>query len=96
VFEKIASAFELDTHHRLLLVLMCEALDRGERARKVLEAQGLTYDRRGSPQPRPEIAICRDSAVIVARLLRELRLDAGVLDEHERPPRLPERQNGGA
>src|SRR5881296_1034018 len=90
-FEEIAGAFELEAHHRRLLVLAAEAWDRGERARKVLEADGLTFsDKRGNPRPRPENAIARDCAVAFSRLVRELRLDgAGLPDDAGRPPRLP-------
>jgi len=99
-FEEISRAFALEAHHRRLLVLAAESWDRGEAARKVLTTEGLTYkDKRGNPRARPENAIARDAATVFARLVRELRLDAGPPDDVERPPRIVEngyRKNGGA
>lgn len=90
-FQSIAEDYALEPHHTRLLVLAGEAWDRGQSAREVLTKRGLTYrDSRGNPRPRPENAIARDCAVVFARLIRELRLDVGAPDEHERPPRLPE------
>jgi len=89
-FAEIAAAFALEAHHRRLLVLAAECWDRGEHARKVLATSGLVYvDKRGTPRPRPENAIVRDSAIVFSRLLRELRLDEGPPDDAGRPPRLP-------
>ncbi len=101
-FAEISDAFALEAHHRRLLVLAAECWDRGERARKVLAAEGLTYtDRRGNPRARPENTIARDAATVFSRLVRELRLDVGLPDHAGRPPRLLEpgqhrRRNGVA
>jgi len=55
----------------------CEAADRGTLAREALAEHGLTYlDRFGAPHARPEVAIARDATIAVARLCRELDLDA--------------------
>ena len=78
-----------------LLTLAAEMWDRGELARETLGRKGLTYvDRRGNPRPRPENAIARDSAIVFARLIRELRLDVGQPAEDERPPRINQNGNG--
>jgi phage terminase small subunit len=69
-------SFEFEEHHVRLLTLACEALDRGNLAREALERHGQTFvDRFGQPRGRPELAIVRDSAIVYARLVRELRLD---------------------
>jgi hypothetical protein len=87
--------FALEAHHIRLLTLAGETWDRGERAREVLARKGLTYvDRRGNPRPRPENAIARDSAIVFARLIRELRLDVSGPDEDERPPQIPQNGSG--
>jgi phage terminase small subunit len=92
-FVEIAEAFELEAHHRRLLALAASAWDRGERARKVLASEGLTFtDKKGAPRARPENTIVRDAATVFARLVRELRLDVGPPDDAGRKPRLP----GGA
>src|SRR5262245_54185332 len=88
-FAEIAARYDLLPHHIHLLTLAGEARDRGEAAREVLARHGLTYiDKRGVPKARPEAAIVKDSAIVYARMIRELRLDDGTLDERERPPRL--------
>ena len=69
--------YALDGHHRTLLLLACEALDRCVAAREALDEHGTTFiDRYDQPRARPEIAIERDSRLAFARLLRELDLDA--------------------
>ena len=78
--------YEIEDHHRRLLTLACEALDRCEEARVALAEHGTTYvDRFGCPKPRPKVAIERDSRVAAARLFRELALDD--TPEDPRPPR---------
>jgi len=86
-WRSVQSDFALEPHHIRLLTLACEAWDRGQQARAILDAEGLTYDDRfGAPRARPEAAIERDSRTAFARLLRELDLD---LDGPTEPPRAP-------
>ena len=86
-FEQVMQDFVLEPHHVRLLTLACEAWDRCQQAREALHRHGLTFvDFHGSPKPRPEVAIERDSRLAYARLLRELQLDIAAPDE---PPRAP-------
>ena len=86
-FETVAADFMLEAHHLRLLRLACEAWDRCQGARKVLDQDGLTYtDRFGAPRARPEVSIERDARLAFARLLRELSLDVAAPDE-ARPTR---------
>ena len=72
----VVTDYELQPHHLRLLQAACEAWDRLQHARAVLDAQGVSYtDRFGAPRARPEVAIERDSRVAFARLIRELDLD---------------------
>jgi phage terminase small subunit len=84
--EGILEAYVLESHHLRLLVLACEAWDRGQAARAALAEHGTVFvDRFGSPRTRPEVNIERDSRIGFSRLLRELALD--VSEPHEvRPP----------
>ncbi|MEH2590286.1 P27 family phage terminase small subunit [Bradyrhizobium sp. AZCC 1721] len=88
-YKSIISDYDLDEHHRVLLVKACESLDRVEEARALVAKDGLTYrDRFGGLKPNPACAIERDNKIIVARLFRELGLDlAG--DGKTAPPSLP-------
>ncbi|WP_394891108.1 hypothetical protein ACG873_07235 [Mesorhizobium sp. AaZ16] len=95
-FRGVVEDYCLDEHHIKLLVLACEALDRGEQARKTLADSGVTFiDRFGCPRAHPCVAIERDSRLAYARLLRELCLDDddGSPQETARPPAL--RDNRG-
>ena len=85
-WREVIATFELEEHHRRILLLACESWDRGEAAREALAEHGMVYlDRFASPKARPEVAIERDSRIAFARLLRELGLD---IDEpaESRPP----------
>jgi phage terminase small subunit len=88
-FAQIISDYELESQHVRLLTLCCEAADRGTLAREALAVHGLTYlDRFGAPHARPEVAIARDATIAVARLCRELDLDADAIAMPTRPPAL--------
>ena len=88
-FEEVATSFELEPHHHRLLQVACEAWDRCQEARSILDREGLTYeDRFGAPRARPEIAVERDSRLAFARMLRELALDIEPPSEAPRPPRI--------
>jgi P27 family predicted phage terminase small subunit len=64
-------------HHLRLLQLVCEAWDRAQAARERIDREGLTVPgREGGLRPHPCIAIERDARLAVARLVRELDLDA--------------------
>jgi phage terminase small subunit len=56
--------------------LALEAWDRAQGAREQLEREGLTVPTGGGIRPHPCIAIERDARLAVARLVRELDLDA--------------------
>ena len=89
-FAHVVTDFELEPHHVHLLKLACESYDRAEQARLAVAVHGITYlDRFGSPKPRPEVAIERDSRIGFARLLRELDLDRDGGPEAPRAPAIP-------
>jgi len=83
----VVEEYELEDHHVKLLSLAAEAWDRGQQARAILDAEGISYvDRFGAPRARPEVAVERDSRIAFARLLRELDLDVETRPD-PRPPR---------
>jgi phage terminase small subunit len=85
----ILAEYELESHHLRLLQLACEAWDRSQAAREILDRDGISYtDRFGAPRARPEIAAERDCRIGFARLVRELMLDGAPLPEAARPPAL--------
>jgi hypothetical protein len=77
IFRQIIADYDLSSEPHALEILGL-----------ALEAHGMTYvDRFGAPRQRPEIAIERDSRLAVARLFRELSLDAADYTD-PRPPRI--------
>jgi hypothetical protein len=98
LYRRLVADFALDRepHAVRVLVLALEASDRAEEARAQLAEHGAVYeDRFGQPRPSPWVAIERDSRLAVARLFRELSLDAG---EYASTPdaRLPRVGSGAA
>jgi hypothetical protein len=83
------SEFELESSHLKLLEIAARAWDRVLEARESLAKNGVTFsDRHGVLRPRPEIVIERNSSILFARMLRELRLgDFPEADERDRVPR---------
>ena len=85
-FSAVLEEWELQEHHRRLLLLAAEAWDRGQQAREAIDELGMVYtDRFDQPAARPEVAIERDCRIAFARLLRELALDVES-PEDARPP----------
>lgn len=86
-YRSIVDEYELGPQHFRVLRLAGEAFDRGQQAREIVDAEGITIrDRFGVARPHPAVAIERDCRLAVARLIRELALDDGP-DPDVRPPR---------
>jgi phage terminase small subunit len=87
--ESVLERWVLEEHHRTLLIMAAESLDRSNAARAIIDQKGPTYlDRFGQPKPRPEVTIERDAKATFARLLRELDLDLETPASSARPPAL--------
>ncbi|TMB95017.1 MAG: hypothetical protein E6J42_11015 [Chloroflexi bacterium] len=84
-WRQVVAEYDLEPHHLRLLTLAAEVWDRYQAARATLDELGLTYEYKGRPHARPEVAIERDSRLAFARLLRELALDVEAPAE-SRPP----------
>ncbi len=85
------AAFRLEPRELELLRLLCEALDRGEEARRVLADEGAYVDDRyGSRRTHPAVAVERDSRLAAVRLVAALDFDkpATPADRHRAPDRL--------
>jgi phage terminase small subunit len=71
----VTANFDVEPPDVLILTQACELWDTKERARKVLETEGLTYvDRFGAPRPRPEHKIAHDSKLAFLKCLSALGL----------------------
>ena len=81
--------WDLEEHHIRLLTLACEAWDRCEQARQVIDEKGLTTaTREGGEKLHPAVRVESDSRLAFARLVRELDLDLDQAAESKRPPML--------
>lgn len=84
-WKQVDKAAHLEPHDWHLLQLACEAFDRAQGARKVLDKMGATYlDRFDQPKARTEIGIERDARRDFASLVRQLQIPEGV--SHASPP----------
>jgi hypothetical protein len=84
----VVESYELQPHHLHLLTLAARALDRIATAREALRKNGLIYrDGHGVRRASPEAVIEKNSSILFARLLRELRLDDVMDDDADRVPR---------
>jgi P27 family predicted phage terminase small subunit len=90
-WERVLQEYQLEPHHLRLLQLAAESWDRGQVARRELEEHGgVTFrDQAGNIRSHPATAIQRDSAVLFARVMRELDLDGGGAPEAPRAAALP-------
>ena len=69
--------YVLQEHHLRLLQLACEAWDRAQAARERLDRDGVTVQgAEGGLKTHPAVGVERDARLAVARLVRELDLDA--------------------
>jgi P27 family predicted phage terminase small subunit len=85
----VLAEYALEPHHLRLLRLACEAWDRCQQAREILDCDGLTTGTdSGGLKAHPCIGIERDARLAFARLLRELDLDAEPPPDRARPPAL--------
>src|SRR5450759_2200735 len=81
LWRRVHAEYRIDEGHAVeLLRMACEAVDRCEQAREMVEREGLTVEGRfGGQMVHPAVTIERDSAIRASRLLREL----GLLDVPE-------------
>ena len=76
LWRSVVSTWLLDDRQLEILRLAAEASDRVEQAREVLAAEGLTIrDRYDQVKPHPAAGIELQNRGLVARLLRELKLE---------------------
>lgn len=72
----VLADWELTQAELRVLQTACEAWDRLQGARAVLDREGVSYvDRFGAPRMRPEVAVERDSRVAFLRAIRQLGLE---------------------
>jgi len=93
----VVSTFELESHDQRLLQSACEAWDRGQEARALIERDGLVVaTANGGMKRHPAVAIEHECRIGFARLLRELALGVEPPAEAARPPMLRSvRRRGG-
>lgn len=93
-WRSVQADYDLEQHHLKLLTLACEAFDRTQQARAIIDADGpVTTTADGGMKAHPAVAIERDARLAFARLLRELDLDTEPPADR-RPPALRSNRRG--
>ena len=85
-WDSIVQEYVLEPHHRELLRLCCESLDRASEARRAIAEHGPYIEGRFGMKAHPALGVERDSAIRSSRLLRELGLDLSPETPASRPP----------
>lgn len=82
LWRDVVAVYDFHAHDLERLRLACEALDRCEQARAIIEQEGpIVRDRFGQTRAHPAIAIERDARIAALRGLRELGIEGD--DERE-------------
>jgi P27 family predicted phage terminase small subunit len=74
-WRSVVAEYGLEAHHLAILAAACEAKDRMDQARAVVDADGAYIDGRFGKKAHPGLAVERDSRTAMLRALRELGLD---------------------
>ncbi len=86
---KVEKSWELDEHHKRLLILSGAAWHRALEAKEIIDREGaIIFDRFEQKKSHPAVEIERQSMITFSRLLRELGLDLESPDD-SRPPYRP-------
>lgn len=87
-YRQIAGDYELQSHHYRLLQAACEAWDRMQEARRILQRDGVClYLKSGRVVKHPAVSVEENARLQFARLVRELALEEEAPIESP-PPRL--------
>ena len=87
LWKRVVTDYAVEPWQLEVLSAACEALDRMTMAREQLDKDGLMVEHpRFGPKPHPCISVERDSRTAMLRALRELSLDAEVVETSARPP----------
>src|SRR5262245_3935451 len=90
LWKRVLIEYELPPEALVVLALACEAQDRCQDARRMLDKYGTVFkDRFGQIKPNPLLIVERDSRAAVCRCLAQLKLDLEPL--HAMPGRPPGR-----
>lgn len=82
----IQRAYQIDDPGGLVLLrVACEALDRAESCRQLIDEQGAMLTIRGIPRAHPALAAERDARAAIVRAIRNLNLDLEPLKAIGRP-----------
>lgn len=82
LWEEITSEFEPQAHHLRVVQLACEAWDRAQNARRIIDEHGeVIADRWGQLKPNPATQVEQQARRAFVMLLRELGLDADEVDD---------------
>lgn len=84
----VVKDYDLSPHDFVLLRRACEAMDRGEQARKTIDKEGLTVPTQHGVKTHPAVAVERGSALVFIQLVKALGLNKS--EEAKRPVGRPQ------
>ncbi len=87
-WKTVLADYELTPHDLVLLRRACDAMDRGEQARKLLAREGLTIATEHGVKTHPAVAVERGAAQTLIHLIKALGLNK--TDETKRPVGRPQ------
>lgn len=77
LWRRIVAEFEFDAGEREVLEALCRAYQRQREAQAILDRDGIVMTTRfGEVRAHPAVAIARDSATLLARLVSQLKLES--------------------
>ena len=83
----VTESYRFESHHLLLVLRICESIDREWEARQVLERETMFItDRFGRRMEHPAVKTRQHEASLQKTLIRELGLDLSQAEEFSRPP----------
>lgn len=89
IYEEVTLNHDLEAQQLATLQVACEAYDRSEEARFIIQKEGITFnDKNGYPKKHPAVAIKESAESLYNRSMRELALD---YDTKEPPGKRPVR-----
>jgi len=78
----ICNQWQLDEHHKRLLVLAGASFDRALQAKSIVDAEGpVIEDRFGQKKNHPAVDVEKQASITFCRILREVGLDLTVAED---------------
>jgi Phage terminase, small subunit. len=85
LWRSVLSEYDLSSPELALLEVAAHAVDRQLEAEAMIDKEGLTIEGRFGQKAHPAVGIARDAGALLARCLRQLRVELGDEPVQRRP-----------